>query len=168
MYPWQFQKKKKKFLPKNGGHFEFSNICQKWKNTNLLVSLTVRERAVSMKLLTHKVSRQTTFCNFWKNFLSPKKLRPFWIFQFLPKMVKHKFASVSLTVWDRAISSKFSTRGYLRNVLLAILKKFSSPKMAAILNFQIFAKNRKNKLASVSLTMRDRVILSKVSTHRVF
>ena len=31
---------KKKFLPKNGGHFEFSNICQKWKNTNLLVSLT--------------------------------------------------------------------------------------------------------------------------------
>ena len=25
-------------LPKNGGHFEFSNFCQKWKNTNLLLS----------------------------------------------------------------------------------------------------------------------------------
>ena len=30
---------KKKFpLPQNGGHFEFSNFCQKWKNTNLLLS----------------------------------------------------------------------------------------------------------------------------------
>ena len=25
-------------LPKNGGHFEFSNFCQKWQNTNLLLS----------------------------------------------------------------------------------------------------------------------------------
>ena len=25
-------------LPKNGGHFEFSNFCQKLKNTNLLLS----------------------------------------------------------------------------------------------------------------------------------
>ena len=25
-------------LPKNGGHFEFSNFCQKWENTKLLVS----------------------------------------------------------------------------------------------------------------------------------
>ena len=25
-------------LPKNGGHFEFSDFCQKWQNTNLLLS----------------------------------------------------------------------------------------------------------------------------------
>ena len=25
-------------LPKNGGHFEFLNFCQKWQNTNLLLS----------------------------------------------------------------------------------------------------------------------------------
>ena len=39
--------------------------------------------------------------------------------------------------------------------------------MAAILNFQIFAKNRKDKFASISLTVRDRAISSKFSTHRV-
>ena len=38
--------------------------------------------------------------------------------------------------------------------------------MAAILNFQIFAQNEKHKLA-VKLTMQNRVISLKVSTHRV-
>ena len=32
------------------------------------------------------------------------------IFKFLPKIEKQKFASISLTVQDRAISSKFSTQ----------------------------------------------------------
>ena len=36
--------------------------------------------------------------------------------------------------------------------------------MAAILNFRIFAKNGKTQ---ISLTVRDRAILSKFSTHRV-
>ena len=60
-------------------------------------------------------------------------------------MEKHEFGSVSLTVRDRAISSKFfQTTVYLGNVLLAIFKKnFLSPEMAAILNFRIFAKNEK-------------------------
>ena len=40
--------------------------------------------------------------------------------------------------------------------------------MAAILNFCIFAKNAKTKNSSISLTIRDRVISSKFSTHRVF
>ena len=39
--------------------------------------------------------------------------------------------------------------------------------MAAILNFRFFAKNGKHKIASISLTVRDRVISSKFSTHRV-
>ena len=40
----------------------------------------------------------------------------------------------------------FRPTGYLSNVRLAIFKKFSSPKMAAILNFQIFAKNGKAQI----------------------
>ena len=39
--------------------------------------------------------------------------------------------------------------------------------MAAILNFQIFAKNGKTQIASISLPMRDRAISSKFSTHRL-
>ena len=69
------------------------------------------------------------------------------MFEFLPKMAKHKIASISLTVRDRAISSNFRLIGYLRNALLAIFKKnFPSPKMAAILNFRNFAKNGKTQI----------------------
>ena len=39
--------------------------------------------------------------------------------------------------------------------------------MAAILNFRIFAKMKKHKFASISLTVQDRAISSKFSTHRV-
>ena len=90
-------------------------------------------------------------------------------------MAKHKFASISLTVRDRAISSKFSTHRVSKECNLCNFQKiFPSPKMAAILNFRIFAKNgktlpkmAKHKFASISLTMRDRAISSKFSTHRV-
>ena len=60
-------------------------------------------------------------------------------------MEKYKFA---LTVRDRAIERQnVQPTGYLSIVLLAIFKKFSSSqKMAAILNFQIFAKNRKTEI----------------------
>ena len=33
------------FLPKNGSHFEFSNFCQKCKNTNLLLSFEKEEKS---------------------------------------------------------------------------------------------------------------------------
>ena len=59
---------------------------------------------------------------------------------------KHKFASISLTVRDRAISSKLSTHGVSDHCILANLKIFPSPKMAAILNFRIFAKNGKTQI----------------------
>ena len=63
-------------------------------------------------------------------------------------MAKHKFASISLTVRDRAISSKFSTHRVSKDyAIFAIFKKiFPSPKMAAILNFRIFAKNGKTQI----------------------
>ena len=63
-------------------------------------------------------------------------------------MAKHKFASISLTVRDRAISSKFSThRVYKECNICNFQKIFPSPKMAAILNFRIFAKNGKTQIS---------------------
>ena len=54
-------------LPKNGGHFEFSNFCQKWQNTNFAsISLTVRDRAISSKFSTTRVSKECNLCNFAK------------------------------------------------------------------------------------------------------
>ena len=41
------------------------------------------------------------------------------------------------------------------------------PKMAAIFNLRILAKNLKTKNAYISLPIRDRVILSKFSSDRV-
>ena len=99
----------KKFpLPKNGGHFEFSNFCQKWENEFASISLTVRDRAISSKFSTHRVSKECNLCNFQKIFPSPK-MAAILNFRIFAKNGKNEFASISLTVRDRAISSKFST-----------------------------------------------------------
>ena len=126
------------------------------------ISLTMQDRAISSKFSTHRVSEQCTLGNFQKKFPLPKKGGHF---EFFPKMAKHKFAFISLTVRNRAISLKFSTHRVSEECTLANFQKFfPSPKMAAILHFRIFAKH---KFASISLTMRDRAISSKFSTHRV-
>ena len=80
-------------------------------------------------------------------------------------MKKHKFASISLTVRDRAISSKFSTHEVSKNVLLAIFKKFPPPHIwRPFLIFEFWPKMEKHKFVSIFLTVQDRVILSKFST----
>ena len=62
-------------------------------------------------------------------------------------MAKHKFASISLTVRDRAISLKFSTHRVSEQCTHVNFQNiFPSPKMAAILNFQIFAKDDKTQI----------------------
>ena len=106
---------------------------------------------------------------FSKKFPLPKNGGHFEFFEFLPKMAKHKFASISLTVRDRVISSKFSThRVYEHCILDNFQKIFPSPKMAAILNFRIFAKNGKTQICFYLLNRaRYRAISSKFSTHRV-
>ena len=107
------------------------------------ISLTVRDRAISSKFSTQKVSKECTLGNFQKNFPLPKNGGHF---EFLPKMAKHKIASISLTVRDRAISSIFSIRRVSKECSLANFQKiFPFPKMAAILNFRIFAKNGKTQ-----------------------
>ena len=131
----------------------FWKIFQKWrpfwifkfspksaKTQNFSISLTVGDRAISSKFSTPRVSKKYTD-NFWKNF---QKWRPFWIFEFSPKSAKTQNCSISLTVGDRAISSKFSTPRVFKELHYDnFLKKFS--KMAAILNFRIFAKNVKTQ-----------------------
>ena len=115
----------------------------------------MRDRAISSKFSTHRVSDECTLANFQKIFPSPKMVA-ILNFEFFPKMAKHKFASISLTVRDRAILSKFSTHRVSEECTLANFQKFfNSPKMA------------KHKFASISLTVRDRAISSKFSTHRV-
>ena len=83
-------------------------------------------------------------------------------------MAKHKFASISLTVRDRAISSKFSAHRVSKECNLCNFQKnFPSTKMAAILNFRIFAKKPKTQICFYLLNLHDRAISSKFSTHRV-
>ena len=84
------------------------------------------------------------------------------------KNCNHKNAYISKTVLDRAISTKFLThRVSLRSSYPNFEKNFVSPKMAAILNFRIFAKIAKHKNAYISKTGLDRVISTKFLTHRV-
>ena len=104
------------------------------------ISLTVQDTAISSKFLTHRVLK-TYSRQFSKKFSSPQKWRPFGIFAFLPKMEKHKFASISLTVQDRVISLKISTQRVSNQCTVGNFQKtFLSRKMAAILNFRILAK----------------------------
>ena len=138
MYSSQFSKNVP--LPKNGGHFEFLPKMAKHKFAS--ISLTVRDRAISSKFSTHRVSKECTLRNFQKMFPSPKMAA---ILNFCQK--KHKFASISLTVRDRAISSKFSIHRVSKECTLRNFQKiFPSPKMAAILNFRILAKNGKTQI----------------------
>ena len=62
-------------------------------------------------------------------------------------MEKHKFASISLTVQDRAISSKILMYRVSKKCTIGNFQKnVLFPKMAAILNFRIFAKNGKTQI----------------------
>ena len=62
-------------------------------------------------------------------------------------MAKHKFASISLTVRDRAISSKFSIHRVSEQCTLCNFQKiFLFPHLVAILNFRIFAQNGKTQI----------------------
>ena len=61
-------------------------------------------------------------------------------FRISRKIAKHKNAYISKTVLDRAISMKFLThRVSLQSSHANFQKNFIWPKMAAILNFRIFA-----------------------------
>ena len=141
MYSWQFSK----IFPslKMAAILNFRIFAKNGKTQFASISLTVRDRAISSKFSTHRVSEKCTLSNFQK-VSPPQKWWPFRIFEFLPKMAKHKFATIFLTVRDRAISSKFSIHRVSKKCTLGNFQKiFLFPHMAAILNFQIFVKNGK-------------------------
>ena len=102
------------------------------------------DRAISKKFLTHRVSLQGSHANFQKNFISPK-MAAILNFRIFRKIAKHKNAYISKTVLDRAISTKFLThRVSLQSNHANFQKNFILPKMAAILNFRIFAQKLQN------------------------
>ena len=80
----------------------------------------------------------------FKKILSRQKWQQFS--NFFAKITKHKNAYISKTVLDRAILGKFLNHMVsLQSSHANFQKKFVSPKMAAILNFQIFCKNCKTQ-----------------------
>ena len=93
---------------------------------------------------------------FSKNFPLPKNGGHF---EFLPKMAKQKFASISLTVRDRAISSKFSTHRISQKCTLGNFdKNFPLPKNGGHFEFRIFAKNGKTQICSYLLNRYSDVV----------
>ena len=120
----------------------FRILAKNGKTQITSISLTVRVRAISSKVSTHRYLSIVLLAIF-KKFPLPKNGCHF---EFFPKMAKHIFASISLTVRDRAISSKFSTHRVSKECTLDNFQKiFPSPKMAAFLIFRILAQNGKTQ-----------------------
>ena len=141
--------------------FEFFAKIAKHKNA--YISKTLLDRAISMKFLTCRV-----VIPIFKNFLSRQKWRPFWIFEFFANIAKHKNAYVSKTLLDRAISTKFLThRVSLQSSHANFQKNFVLPKMAAILNFRIFAQKLQNTKMLISRKLLHRTISTKFFIFRV-
>ena len=57
------------------------------KHKFAFISLTVRDRVISLKFSTHRVSQQTTLCNFPKNFI-PLKMAGILNFRIFAKNAK--------------------------------------------------------------------------------
>ena len=68
-------------------------------------------------------------------------------------MAKHKIASISLTVRDRAILSKFSPTGYLSKTTLQFSENFTLFKNGN--HFEFLPKMQNHKFASIALTVRE-------------
>ena len=136
-------------LPKNGGHFEFSNFRQKRKTQIASISITMRDRGISSKLPTGYLSK-LLFASF-KKFYSSKMAAYFEFSNYCQKCKNRNLqinTSISLTVRDRVISSKFSTHRVSKQCTLGNFQKnfLSKNEMAAMLNFRIFSENRKTQI----------------------
>ena len=127
--------------PKMAAILNFRIFRKNSKHKNAYISKTLLDRAISTKFLTHRVSLQSSHANFQtKNF--SQKMAAILNFR---KIAKHKNAYISKTVLDRVISTKFLThRVSLQSSHANFQKNFVLPKMAAILNFRIFAQKLQN------------------------
>ena len=93
-------------LPKMAAILNFRIFFKNEKHRNAYISKTMLDRAISTKLLTHRVSIKTSLSMFQRIFHSPK-MAAILNFQFFFKNAKHKIACILKTVLDRAISTIF-------------------------------------------------------------
>ena len=119
------------------------------------ISLTVRDRAISSKCSTHKVSKECTLGNFQKIFPSPKMAA---ILNFCQKWQNTKLLLSPKPCEIERVRRNIRPTEYLRNVLLQFSKNFPLSKNGGL--FKFLPKMAKHKIASISLTVRDRTISS--------
>ena len=105
----------------------------------------------------------------FKKILSRQKWWPFWIFEFLAKIAKHKNAYISKTLLDIAISTKFLThRVSLQSSHANFQKNFCLAKNGGHFEFSNFCtKIAKHKNANISKTVLHRTILTKFLIFKV-
>ena len=142
---------KKNFVsPKMAAILNFSFFAKIAKHKNAYISKTLLDRAISMKFLTHRVSLQSSHANFQKKIFLQKMMASL-NFRIFRKIAKHKNTYISKTLLDRAILTKFLThRLSLQSSHANFQKNFVLPKMAAILNFRIFAQKLQNTKMLIS------------------
>ena len=122
----------------------------------------MRDRAISSKFSTHRVSKECSLANFQKIFHFPKMAA---ILNFCQKWKNTKLLLSPKPCVIERFRRNIQPTEYLRNVLLQFSKNFPLPKNGSL--FEFLPKMAKHKIASISLTVRDRAISSKFSTHRV-
>ena len=110
------------------------------------ISLTVRDRVILLKFSIQRVSKKCTLGNFQKIFPSPH-MAVILNFRIFAQNGKTQICFYLLNRQNRVISLKFSTHGVSKKCTLGNFQNiFPFSKMAAILNFRIFAKNGKTQI----------------------
>ena len=97
-----------------------TQICTKTQK----ISLTVGDRAISLKFLTQRVFKQCSIGNFQRIFLSPKMAS---ILNFRLKCNNTKLLLYPKPCKTERFRQNFQLTGCLSNLLLPIFKKISSP-----------------------------------------
>ena len=111
------------------------------------ISLTVRDRAISSKFSTQKVSKECTLGNFQKIFPLPKKGGNFEFLNFCQKWKNTKLLLSPKPCEIERFRRKIRPTEYLRNVLLQFSKNFPLPKNDGL--FEFLPKMAKHKIASI-------------------
>ena len=120
---------------------------------NAYISKTMLDRGILTKFLTRRLSLQSSYANFQKNFVSPKMAAILSFANFSQKLQK-KNAYISKTVLDRVISMKFLIRRVsLESCYPNFQKNICLAKNGG--HFRIFQKNCKTQKC-LYLENRDR------------
>ena len=138
------------------------------KHKNAYISKTVLDRAISKKFLTHRVSLQSSYPNFEKNFCLAKNGGHFEFSNFSQKLKKIKMVISRKPCKIERFRRNFLPTGYICRVAMPIFKKIlSRQKWRPFWIFEFFAKIAKHKNAYISKTLLDRAISTKFLTRRI-